>query len=623
MERFLLANAATKLGSRISYQKFDSGAVYRVNLGHSLLFGNALQACTVQLPLPGPSVPADWFHATRRDVTTQALRDLLAEDESALFGLVSATQPTVMLLPELALGTEDWRDTDGLVRAFDHSLVLLAGGGFVHGKDLIRWESEPTFGPTERLLAIQPEERFSIAHRRCNVGYCWIHLPERGVSTCIAFLKNYPEQRNEAPLIEDLYQASTILRIDASDVTIFPLICADMLNESQDGKAPCERIDFSLNDAQASGGKSIVLGLLFQLDPTNAQWRGKLGNFVSRGEQRVLICNFSSAPPYGPHTNAEIDDKWRNLSGAYSNFNSRANSRSSTGATREVLESSLSLFGQVIRETAACVVGGPLRWGPFDPKKGQAFWDATMVARISMDGRVSPPQIVVRNAKEAARLIRRWIPLWKQRLHDSWLSESSKFAVRLESIGSEEIHSLLEDIVYGPVESTQVVDLDKAETLSQLCSPGERIASSLFLLAVVSSIFDLELESRSGVKGQLTGLPANRNVLVWSDLELTSTKMERAIFDWLDVASSSHPDLIVIAKPIIGDGPEGAMHTHPRRNIGKARPANEYRIDEGARGRRVWSVRLDRLLSACEDDHDGDESSVRRILSFQGDENVS
>jgi hypothetical protein len=153
-----------------------------------------------------------------RPWVVQTLQCLLGANQR-LAQIVTANRPAILLLPELALGFEDWVAVDALVRAWPRPLILISGFGFSRGGRITQWLAED--GPTTRHAG-WPADEAPAADRLYNGGWCWVHRPD--ATACVAFLKSTAEQHDEVH-VEGLDQGTTHVAIRVDDLLIFPVIC--------------------------------------------------------------------------------------------------------------------------------------------------------------------------------------------------------------------------------------------------------------------------------------------------------------------------------------------------------------------------------------------------------------
>ena len=131
------------------------------------------------------------FTGAERPWVVETVRDLLGP-EQCLAQIVTGDKPAILVLPELALGFDNWTTIDELVRGWNRPLILIAGFGFTSGERLNVWLGQP--GPTVRRAA-WPNGEGPGNERFYNGGWCWVHRPE--ATDCVTFLKATAEQHDE------------------------------------------------------------------------------------------------------------------------------------------------------------------------------------------------------------------------------------------------------------------------------------------------------------------------------------------------------------------------------------------------------------------------------------------
>src|SRR5689334_8095646 len=90
-----------------------------------------------------PPPPETMMADASRPWVIRTVEKLLGPD-AALAQIVTGQKPTLLVLPELALGFEDWEKIDSLVREWGRPLVLITGFGFTKGERLTAWLTQNT-----------------------------------------------------------------------------------------------------------------------------------------------------------------------------------------------------------------------------------------------------------------------------------------------------------------------------------------------------------------------------------------------------------------------------------------------------------------------------------------------
>ncbi|MEE8530663.1 MAG: hypothetical protein V3S34_00420 [Hyphomicrobium sp.] len=245
---------------------------------------------------------------TGRPWVVETVRDLIGP-KRCLAQIVTGDKPAILVLPELALGFDDWSVIDELVRGWDHPLILIAGFGFTRGADLNIWLGQ--VGPTERHAAWRNGQG-PADERVYNGGWCWVHRPE--ATDCITFLKVTAEQHGEIH-VDGLDIGTINLSIRLNDLIIFPVVCSDLLSVEGGHRVIPRKIARYLEDNANDGTHVLVIGLLLQ-KTAHERWRTAVLDVARHiNSERVNVCLVNSA-----HDICAMDeetDRWRDYSGVY------------------------------------------------------------------------------------------------------------------------------------------------------------------------------------------------------------------------------------------------------------------------------------------------------------------
>ncbi len=321
----------------------------------------------------------------------KTIEELLGE-KALLSEIVPGKHPSIVILPELALGFDDWEKVDELVRSWRKPIVLLSGFGFTKGERLLDWLALE--GKTNRTAAWTVDDGPSKS-RTYNGGWCWVHLPSE-TTRCITFLKTTAEQQAEI-FIKDLAQGTYNLSVDFEDLRIFPVICSDLLSGQEHIE---ERLRSALK-AKADTRNVLVAGMLLQ-PKANDKWPKAIHDLARTiDRKRINICLVNSVWSMVSH--AEEIDRWRGYTGAYL-ADGRKSYDDRFSAVRRIAANYIE--GVVARTTEASVLGGPLRW-TFSETKGRHIWAVNKDFRVEADGKLSESPCVDEFQFEVLRYVRR------------------------------------------------------------------------------------------------------------------------------------------------------------------------------------------------------------------------
>lgn len=540
---------------------FEDGHT-RVEVDATLLSAGQLNLCLLQLPSSQEAVAGD----ASRPSAISVLRDLLAGNtahaQPALPQLVPGGAPVLIVAPEYAFGSPDWQAIDEVVRGSARPLILLAGFGATSAQIVLDWVAAAAADGTQRHLSWNQQANPISSAMRINGGWCWIHEPG-GDTHCILYLKNVLQQAVEAVQLPDLQTGEIILHLSCSDLDLFPLICADLIQPAaQHPGSPQARIREILAGGAAER-PALVVGSLLQ-HGFNPNWEiavNSLLNTVLVGRPAaVALCNIAHDQPRSD----EQEDKWRSLTGVFAPFGALPKGQASLPAARAL--NAQGIAGAVVRHTHGCATAGMVAWSPYDPVNGVLVWRGNMYCPVNADGLAFPiAQAPAAAACEIARFLRRHPP-------------SAGMAPRLAdgiSMITAQLHSgnpPLPDLILGS--TLDGVTADAKRNPDALSEPETTAAlkAGLHALATVRSMAGVSWQGTAGMTGQLCLQAQQRNLLVWRSPNESPRSMRRQLAHW-KLRGGAHPDLIVFGATPLGELGDGEIGEDRRDDISLAPPA--------------------------------------------------
>lgn len=356
---------------------------------------------------PAPIKGDDLLNNSPRLLNTQTARRLLhADGEPALAEFIPTNLPAILCFPELAFIPENWEELDGLVRGYPGRLILAAGFGFASGPVLKNWASVSSAEGTVRKPIWDNAE----ITRTSRYNGAWIWIKDETQTTCCAILKNYPAANLEFKNVENWRGGQKTLAIKANDVTIYPLICFDLLREGND--APIDRVLADIE--QNRPPKALILGMLLQGAAYHESWGEGMNRIAQRLHRlntptAVALCHYAHDDRYVE----EQKDRWRSLTGLFRprsklNFwdgDKQVQLKEAVNPTRLVQDNQIG--GVVARHTQPMVIGGTV---PFTYVKGNDcfVWAANKAFPLDADGNVDFSQsLTPPPAYEAGRILQR------------------------------------------------------------------------------------------------------------------------------------------------------------------------------------------------------------------------
>lgn len=328
----------------------------KVVFNRPLLLGSELWLCIGQLERKlselGPG--------SRTSYAAEAVSSLLRCDE---FGMApidrdcdSSALTRLLLLPELSLAWEDWETVNAAVALYNKPLLVVAGVGFARA-DALRG----------RVPFLPPNVS---AERNVNFGCAWVHLPATNNSPALSeshfYCKTFAEQAGEAPAFDPLV-GSEHLVLEFDDCSIAPVICADLLAESQPGRAAV--VDKLREHLHETERPVIVAASVLQKEPWHGIWSSRIDRAVDAG-LILVVANYS-------HDNRPLNyenDANRNLSGAYARSGLFAQETPRTVACNS--RDSYTSKAAVIRDSCQVFAAGTLRVKDFSATTGRHLWMA-------------------------------------------------------------------------------------------------------------------------------------------------------------------------------------------------------------------------------------------------------
>lgn len=267
----------------------------------SWLVDDELKTCLLKLKPPVTGWRKGDSHLENVELLKKVLCPIPGQTQSLLKTKFQNRQGLV-ITPELAFGPNDFLPVKETIEAHDGDLILLSGFGLATGIQLNHMVGLPGVSGIW-------SENFIDVDAKYNCGWCWIKIG--GSLECIIYLKNYVQQSVEQA-VPGIAEGDKILRLQFSDLVIYPLICADLIKELQHSPIDAIRGNLTTNPP-TMGQRVLVAGSLFEKTPHNARWQSSFGRLLRQSQIRLVTCNgFSSIPDPD-----EEKDKWRCLSGVF------------------------------------------------------------------------------------------------------------------------------------------------------------------------------------------------------------------------------------------------------------------------------------------------------------------
>lgn len=493
-----------------------SGGIFPIQIDEAMLEDDEVVLTLLQSPPPSQ---AQLLSGASRPHVVQLCREIFADPAAGPVAQINhLAKPSIILLPELAIGLTDWSALDELVRQSAVKLTVIAGFGFSKGAEIDEWLKSPS--STDRKAGWGADFKL-VPNLIYNGGFCWIHSPGKG-TTCICFIKRSAEQQSEA-VIEGQAYGKYFVSLRFKDLSIFPVICSDLIEKNDAGFRYQAEIRKYVEAECADGKPILIAGMLLQrkISPV---WQAGIQSASRNIDQgRVTVALANSA--FDLHCYDEKDDQWRNYSGVYVPAE-RAHTKVSRSGVRLIFESNLA--GHILRDTSPAVVGGVLRWKL--NSSHQHVWSLSADFASLPDGSIaeSTCRHVLRH--EARRFLRRLrtaeAPATKPNL--LLTSALDKVEEYVHSVPEACAGHLISTILY-PERPTR----DDKKLADGLFEYRDDIRFGARALGAIAATEKTEWETQTSTVGQLKGTDPAMAILVWSypgyatDMKVQLQKWER------------------------------------------------------------------------------------------------
>lgn len=205
--------------------------------------------------------------------------------------------PELILLPELSLGSRDFRIMEALIKDVDYPLIILAGFGYTTGEELRNIVSH------NHVHFVSMLQEDDIPHDKMyNGGVCWYNDSKGNIESFL-FFKNF-SGGIETEAVQNLYRDAVMLRFETEDMVIFPLLCSDIFCSCNKRDA-LTRIKESLQKFPPSANQKVIItGSISSCHPEHDIWTQSIGSYTLLEPNPLIILanqpegNF----PFEPHS---------------------------------------------------------------------------------------------------------------------------------------------------------------------------------------------------------------------------------------------------------------------------------------------------------------------------------
>ena len=516
----------------VNAQSMD-GCITRTINGTWLTNGH-LEVCFLKLIAP---IENHWTNDESRSENVDIVKSLLYSSATSVKSLLETerpNKPVLMLAPELAFGSPDYEPLNELIAKYPQNLIFIGGFGFTKGSVL-----------TELALKNDIEGVWTNPlndAKKYNGGWIWIK--ESSNIQCYIFLKNYLEQNDEITT-PNLEVGDSILRLEGSDLVIFPLICADLISVEDD--SPRKRIAKSLSLNSSSNKRTLFTGAILNEKSSSGWWKSAIGDLLEStkiSNPRLLLSNCKNPPPL----KEEEVDKWRCLSGGYQNLEGSKPPKSPLPNLRHV--DNTKFTGLVIRTPLIGCVFAKLNWSnsPAEGKNvlspvSQYIWNNSKL-QIS-DGYCA--------ADELYRYIKR---------HKGKFFQHVEFSNNASALVNAELDKLI--LQLSPISNSKLrndagslylkclkgIIKDEAFSADDLYTEDGTLDCAITTLVLIQSAIDAELmpQGRNLGYGQLLSNDGDHEVLVWGSSKHSAQRLYIMVEEAIVKEGGSARPLIIVGR---------------------------------------------------------------------------
>jgi hypothetical protein len=328
-------------------------SVTTIRINRRALIGEELWLCIGQLARSKSTLEANHRNQNGADAVASLLKCDAKGHAPIDRDCDNAALTRLLLLPELALGLEDIPTVDAAIRAYNKKIIVIAGVGFTKVASVRDRVDLPDNASDDRNV---------------NFGCAWVYFPATGdtPASCEThyYCKNFAEQAMELPGFDPVLSSNHLV-IEFQDCSIAPVICADLLADSQAGKE--NALEKLRRHRMEKNHPVIVATSVMQDKPWHPIWSSRIDRAIDGGFI-LVIANFA----HGERPSTYCDDSNRNLSGVYANAGLFSKSLPETAACRE--RTSHTTKGSVLRDSCETFAGGILRVSNFTATAGRHLW---------------------------------------------------------------------------------------------------------------------------------------------------------------------------------------------------------------------------------------------------------
>lgn len=501
----------------------------------SWLTNGHLKTCILKLlPPSSPELENDLTRTENISIVNH-LFSLKNGNQLSLLEQEFQSEPSLVLAPELAFGSPDFDTLNNLIKGYNENLIFICGFGFSLGDCINKLVTDEN---VEGIWSTPLSD-----HKKYNGGWVWI---KNGDTTkCYIFLKNFPEQKYETA-ISNLGTDKHLLRLEGSDLVIFPTVCADLI--SKEPNSPTQRISKSLSNENSANKKILVTGSLLNSNSASGHWKAAIGDLL----EEVKLCNprllLSNCINPAPHPDEE-KDKWRCLSGVFQHRENATPPRGPLPNIRYVDDT--KFIGFVLRTPSTGASFGKLQWTNTSSEGLNAFSECCQYSWENGNYQLC-------HGLHAADELYRFVLKNKGGLLHSKINSNET----IKNLANSNLDKLIK--LLSPTSSSPVRDV--AEKLFQKCLHGvlnknnlcsdklyekaTNLDCAITTLTLIQYAVDATLmQNEDNLEfGQLLSTNQDQEILIWDSSDETANQLYNMVKENVVTLGGSARPLIVVGR---------------------------------------------------------------------------
>jgi hypothetical protein len=354
------------------------------------------------------------------------------------------------------------------------------------------------------------------------------------------------------------------LHLRFTDVDVFPIICADLLQPRTVGREVAQSKLETFLRREPDHRPILITGSLLQ-NAYNFNWEVAIDSIVnSVAPHRKTVLALANQATSIASADENVD-RWRSMSGVFTR-SSELRKQSSLPAGRSLRTA--SIVGMVVRDSGPCVVAGPIAWPPYGPTSDKFVWHPEVLVPLEPTGIVSPIRLPGEiEATEICRFAKRYPsqPMWSPKV----VTGLQAIQDHLANTNPPRARTILNSALSGVAAQcdSEYAPCDPDDLGEPLANDAFQIA--LHALALLLTFDDLSWQRDENCGGQLRRAADDTNILIWRDPVRHSRQMKRLLGLWMQMPGE-HARLLIIGEGFRSQLDDGLLSRDRRDDVAEA-----------------------------------------------------